>query len=227
MSARKDSCPYGGAVPADSGWLVVQTKRHKERAVQAALAREEIPTYLPLLRQWPRPAVGGGVGPMFPAMYCASPIPAGSASWRLATGAPPRVVRRHPRSRGIGGHRLPAQSRRKRRVIEVNPVVAGHAHAQPGRHAAAPPRFVFALPCDVLPREVAWRRRRPSRPRWMAGHVGMREGAVCAIAGTIDPAGGGGRHAGASRGGVPQSRRTLKSFAPFTTLGASYDGNGS
>ena len=65
MSARKDSRPYGGAVPADTGWLVVQTKRHKERAVQAALAREDIPTYLPLLRQWPRPAVGGEVGPMF------------------------------------------------------------------------------------------------------------------------------------------------------------------
>src|SRR5262245_55305888 len=66
MLARHDSCPYGGARSGDWGWLVVQTKRHKERTVQAILARDGVPTYLPLLRQWPRPAVGGDVGPMFP-----------------------------------------------------------------------------------------------------------------------------------------------------------------
>src|SRR5262245_66290648 len=60
---------------ADRGWLVVQTKRHKERAVQAALAREDIPTYLPLLRQWPRPAVGGEVVPMFPGYVFCQPDP--------------------------------------------------------------------------------------------------------------------------------------------------------
>jgi Transcription termination factor nusG len=75
MSARKDSRPYGGAVPADTGWLVVQTKRHKERAVQAALARGDFPTYLPLLRQWPRSTVGGEVGPMFPGYVFCQPDP--------------------------------------------------------------------------------------------------------------------------------------------------------
>lgn len=47
-------------------WRVVQTQRHKERAAQARLAQGGLDTYLPLLRQWPRPAVGGDVGPMFP-----------------------------------------------------------------------------------------------------------------------------------------------------------------
>jgi transcription antitermination factor NusG len=55
--------------------MVVQAKRHKERAVQIGLAREGIPTYLPLLRQWPRPAVGGDVGPMFPGYVFCQPGP--------------------------------------------------------------------------------------------------------------------------------------------------------
>jgi transcription antitermination factor NusG len=56
--------------------MVVQSKRHKERAVQANLVRDGIPTYLPLLRQWPRPAVGGEVGPMFPGYVFCQPASA-------------------------------------------------------------------------------------------------------------------------------------------------------
>jgi hypothetical protein len=102
---------------------------------------------------------------------------------------------------------------------------------------------------ETYPREVAWRARRPSHPRWMAGHVGTPEGAVCAIARTIRPAGGSGRHAvawatayrnpddftcqtphrrAAGRRELQRFRRTKREkLAPFTTLGASYDGNGS
>lgn len=76
MSARDNSCPYGGAMPDDPGWMVVQSKRHKERTVQVNLAREGIPSYLPLLRQWPRPAIGGDVGPMFPGYVFCQPAPA-------------------------------------------------------------------------------------------------------------------------------------------------------
>jgi transcriptional antiterminator RfaH len=47
-------------------WRVVETRRHKERAAQAALAQQDVPSYLPLLEQWPRPAVGADIGPMFP-----------------------------------------------------------------------------------------------------------------------------------------------------------------
>jgi transcriptional antiterminator RfaH len=51
--------------------MVVQVKRHKERLVQANLSREGIPVYLPLVRQWPRPAVGADVGPLFPGyLFC-------------------------------------------------------------------------------------------------------------------------------------------------------------
>jgi transcriptional antiterminator RfaH len=47
-------------------WRVVQTQRHKEPATRIRLAQAGLVTYLPLLRQWPRPAVGSDVGPMFP-----------------------------------------------------------------------------------------------------------------------------------------------------------------
>ena len=52
-------------------WFVMQSKRHKERLVHAVLSEEGIPSYLPLLRHWPRPAVGAAVGPMFPGyVFC-------------------------------------------------------------------------------------------------------------------------------------------------------------
>ena len=60
---------YGDGDPKGdpmTGWFVVRTKRHKERAAQARLAQVDLETYLPLLHQWPRPAVGADVGPMFP-----------------------------------------------------------------------------------------------------------------------------------------------------------------
>jgi len=126
MSARHDSRPYGGAFSADHGWLVLQTKRHKERAVQAVLVREGVPSYLPLLRQWPRPAVGAEVGPMFPGYVFCQPDPvhqSGVANYSgalrlVAFGdAPARVaseVIAYLRARaGADG------------VIEVNAVVAG------------------------------------------------------------------------------------------------------
>ncbi len=47
-------------------WRVVETKRHRERLAQTRIAARGLRTYLPLLRQWPRPAVGAPVGPMFP-----------------------------------------------------------------------------------------------------------------------------------------------------------------
>jgi transcriptional antiterminator RfaH len=52
--------------PRDGIWQVVATRRHKERAAQAAVELLGVPTYLPLLQQWPRPAVGAEIGPMFP-----------------------------------------------------------------------------------------------------------------------------------------------------------------
>jgi transcription antitermination factor NusG len=107
---------------------VVQTKRNKERAVQAILACEGVPTYLPLLRQWPRPAVGGDVGPMFPCYVFCQPDPihlkglgSCSGALRLVTfgDTPARVaseVIAYLRGRaGADG------------VIEFNPVVAGRS----------------------------------------------------------------------------------------------------
>ncbi len=47
-------------------WRVVTTQRHREAIARARLARLGLETYLPLLRQWPRPPVGSDVGPLFP-----------------------------------------------------------------------------------------------------------------------------------------------------------------
>ena len=66
---------------------MVQTKRNKERAVQVILARDGVPTYLPLLRQWPRPAVGGDVGPMFPGYVFCQPDPIHLSGLATCSGA--------------------------------------------------------------------------------------------------------------------------------------------
>lgn len=94
--------------------------------MQANLAREGIATYLPLLRQWPRPAVGSDVGPMFPGYVFCQPLPEqlGAVTsccgvGRLVTfgDGPARVgqeVVAYLRSRaGADG------------VIQIDPVVAG------------------------------------------------------------------------------------------------------
>lgn len=150
MSARKDSRPYGGAVPADIEWPVAQTKRHEERAVQAVFAREDIPTYLPLLRQWPRPAVGGEVGPRFRGHVFCQPDPIRLGGVASCNGALRLVSFGDVPARA--GSEVIAYLRRRGGsdgVIDVNPIVAGHLQGHAGRHAAVPPRFAFALPCDV------------------------------------------------------------------------------
>ena len=47
-------------------WYVVQTKRHREHAAHAILTERGFSSYLPRIIQWPRPAVGSEVAPMFP-----------------------------------------------------------------------------------------------------------------------------------------------------------------
>jgi transcription antitermination factor NusG len=47
-------------------WYVVETHRHREVVARAVLADRGIPSYLPIIEQWPRPAVGAPVGPLFP-----------------------------------------------------------------------------------------------------------------------------------------------------------------
>lgn len=47
-------------------WYVVETQRHREPVARAVLAERGIASYLPRVEQWPRPAVGAAVAPMFP-----------------------------------------------------------------------------------------------------------------------------------------------------------------
>jgi len=60
----------GGAMStvrdASGAWWVAQTQRHREAVARVHLAHAGFDAYVPLLRQWPRPAVGSDVGPMFP-----------------------------------------------------------------------------------------------------------------------------------------------------------------
>ncbi len=108
--------------------MVVQAKRHKERAVQTNLAREGIATYLPLLRQWPRPAVGGDIGPMFPGYVFCQPVPGQLSAVTTCCGVV-RLV-----NFGDGPARVGAEVVAYLRdragadgVIEIDPVVAGRA----------------------------------------------------------------------------------------------------
>lgn len=55
--------------------MVVRTRRHRERLVLAALVREGISVYVPMIHQWPRPAVGSDVVPMFPGYVFCRPSP--------------------------------------------------------------------------------------------------------------------------------------------------------
>jgi transcriptional antiterminator RfaH len=54
-------------------WYVVQTNRNKERLAQAAVARWGVATYLPRIHQWPPPAVGSAVAPLFPGYLFVAP----------------------------------------------------------------------------------------------------------------------------------------------------------
>src|SRR5262245_30075115 len=54
--------PSGGAM----NWYVLQTNRNKERLAQLALGQRGVRTYLPRLVQWPAPAVGSAIAPLFP-----------------------------------------------------------------------------------------------------------------------------------------------------------------
>jgi transcriptional antiterminator RfaH len=47
-------------------WYVVETQRHREGVAHAVLAERGVASYLPRVEQWPRPAVGAAIAPMFP-----------------------------------------------------------------------------------------------------------------------------------------------------------------
>ena len=49
-----------------TAWYVLQTNRNKERLAQLALGQRGITTYLPRIVQWPAPAVGSAIAPLFP-----------------------------------------------------------------------------------------------------------------------------------------------------------------
>lgn len=51
---------------SEDPWFVVQARRHREVRATLQLIRDGIDAYCPLIAQWPRPAVGGEVAPMFP-----------------------------------------------------------------------------------------------------------------------------------------------------------------
>ena len=47
-------------------WYVIETQRHREAIARAMLGARGIASYLPCIAQWPRPAVGAAIAPMFP-----------------------------------------------------------------------------------------------------------------------------------------------------------------
>ncbi len=63
-SADDDAASSGGAM--HDPWYVLQTNRHRERAAALGLGQRGIETYLPRIEQWPRPAIGSAIAPLFP-----------------------------------------------------------------------------------------------------------------------------------------------------------------
>jgi len=51
---------------AVAAWYVVQTKRRREDLAAATLGRVGLAAYSPRIKEWPPPAVGSAIGPMFP-----------------------------------------------------------------------------------------------------------------------------------------------------------------
>lgn len=47
-------------------WYLLEIKRHCETRARAYLHSKGIVAYLPMTHHWPRPAVGGAIGPLFP-----------------------------------------------------------------------------------------------------------------------------------------------------------------
>jgi transcription antitermination factor NusG len=67
-----------GSVARDTrvAWYVVETKRHRERVAQKYLEEKGVPSYAPRIVQWPRPAVGSEIAPMFPGyLFVRSALP--------------------------------------------------------------------------------------------------------------------------------------------------------
>lgn len=56
----------GTEITTGDSWYVLQTKRHRERVAHLHLQAAGIMSYLPRTIEWPRPAVGSPIGPLFP-----------------------------------------------------------------------------------------------------------------------------------------------------------------
>src|SRR6266404_3120594 len=65
MTEATEALPISGEALGPS-WYVVQTKRYREQVAQKFVEQQGMPSYLPRIVQWPPPAVGGDVAPMFP-----------------------------------------------------------------------------------------------------------------------------------------------------------------
>jgi hypothetical protein len=82
-----------------SVWRSLVPKRHQERVVHASLQREGIPPD-PLVSEWPRPAVGAAVVPMFQGYVFCRPA-ANQLERAAATNGVASLVRFGDRSPGV------------------------------------------------------------------------------------------------------------------------------
>jgi len=64
-------------IPSASAWYVVTIKRHCDGLARARLAERAIESYLPLTVEWPPPAVGRQIQPLFPGyLFVRAALPA-------------------------------------------------------------------------------------------------------------------------------------------------------
>lgn len=56
----------GGALESCQAWYVLQTKQHCEQLARAYILQRGLTAYLPRMRLWPKPTVGGEIQALFP-----------------------------------------------------------------------------------------------------------------------------------------------------------------
>jgi len=73
----KTEAPFPTTEPTQQpAWYVVETKRHRERVAQRFLEEKGVSSYAPRIVQWPPPAVGSDIAPMFPGyLFVRSSLP--------------------------------------------------------------------------------------------------------------------------------------------------------
>src|ERR1051326_8872554 len=148
-------------------WYVVRTKRYGERLAHVRLGERAIDSYLPLIVEWPRPAVGSDIQPLFPGyLFVRGVLPGdfyriarcqGVQGFVTVGGIPgtvgEEVIEFLRASEGANGLITPGSAPPSRKVVRINAGVFAGLTAVLERRIPARGRAVVLL--QLLQRETS------------------------------------------------------------------------